>query len=305
MFCESIVIEATTQLRSCGLAQPRREAELIVAHVLNCQPIDLLKKNNTHLSAATIKKIKTCLQQRTKGQPLAYIVGYKYFYKHKFYVNPHVLIPRPETEILVDEALKFINTNELRLIDLGTGSGCMGLSLLKEQPTLQLLAVDVCPQALQVARYNAQHMFNTSTPGAAAYKLSNAPQQNIYFIQKDAAQLQARDLPPHWKGQCDLIVANPPYVDKKNTCTQKQVVQYEPHKALFAKHEGLEYIQAWSQTAQRLLRPGGAWIFEMAYHHSPHLPQLFANLKSLTWHSTLKDLAGHKRVALAIQKSDA
>ena len=118
-----------------------------------------------------------------------------------------------------------------------------------------------------------------------------------YFLQKNAAQLEACDLPSAWQGRCDLVVANPPYVDAKSSCLQADVIQYEPYKALFAGQEGLEYIVSWSKTAQKILRRGGLWIFEMAYDHGPKLKSVFASL-DFKAQGVFKDLAGHDRVAV-------
>lgn len=184
------------------------------------------------------------LSRLTEGEPIQYVLGYTEFYGRRFNVGPEVLIPRPETEQIVSEALKAVRDREApRVLDLCTGSGCIAWSIKKERPSAQVTAVDISPEALATAR--------GQFPG------DDAP----VFLQADVLDTQA----PFPYGEFDLIVSNPPYVtESEKALMRRNVLDYEPPLALFVSDEDpLVFYRAIALWAQRMLKAGGTGIVEI------------------------------------------
>lgn len=191
------------------------DASLIVSHVLNTTRAYLITHSDRKLTAKQISEIKKLYKKRYQHYPLAYLVHNKEFYGRKFYVNHYVLIPRPETEAIIESALKLKNIKNV--LDIGTGSGNIAITLKLENPQLKITASDISKRALKVAQKNAQKYL-----------------ANIKFVQSNLFQKV--------RGKYDLIIANLPYVNKKWEWNSKEL-KYEPKKALYADDNGLELIK--------------------------------------------------------------
>ena len=186
------------------------------------------------------KPLETAIQELKKGIPVQYIVGNVNFYGYEFNVNRDVLIPRFETEELVDYILKYaknFSKQELNILDLGTGSGCIAITLKKELPSAHVTAVDISKEALEVAQKNATEL--------------NA---DVTFLESDMLE--------NVKGKFDIIVSNPPYIRNDEKIDPK-VFQYEPHLALFAKHDGLYYYEQILSKASSYLNSSFLIAFEI------------------------------------------
>ena len=252
----------------------RLETERLLAKALGCTASELFQNENIDLTPKQVQWLEEAVVRRSNGEPLAYILGTQGFYKHDFIVRPGVLIPRPETELIVEKAFHAFGKNPPALIaDLGCGSGCIGISLLKEWPNAKLIAFDRSPIALEVARENAK-----------ALKVDD----RCKFIEGTVESKPRRE-------EFDLIVANPPYVDEADTRVEESVRKYEPREALFASQNGLGAIFAWSEWASIALKRGGVWIVEIGAGQSEpvkvKLDEIgFAKIDPET------DLAGHVRI---------
>jgi len=233
--------------------------------------------------ATTPEKIPALLERRLKGEPLAYLLGEKGFYKDIFEVCPGVLIPRPETELLVEKGLEFLKTTKAaqpKIFDFGCGSGCLGLSLLREMPQAVLTGFDVSAVAVEVSRRNARRL-----------QLS----QRASFVQKSIQDLEFQE-------SADLIVANPPYIAPTDPQVEPHVAAYEPHLALYAEENGFHEIRVWSEQAFRLLKANGMFVMEFGFGQEHQVDEI---LQSFGFRPILfyKDLAGVVR-AVSAQKGE-
>ena len=217
------------------------EAQILLSHVLNRPRAYLLAHPEAALSESNLAQFETLLKRRELGEPIAYITGQREFYGLAFSVTPDVLIPRPETELLVELALEHIPQNkQMRILDLGTGSGIIGITLAKLRPLAHLTAVDASREALVIARRNASAL---GTP-------------NITFIESN--WFSALDK----LSRFELIVANPPYVAENDLHLQQGDVRFEPISALTAGPDGLDAIRHIAQTSLRFLHVSGRLLFE-------------------------------------------
>ena len=218
------------------------DTELFLANVLNTTREKILISLKKNLKIKSYNRYKKLVYRRKKNEPTAYILKNKEFWKYKFFVNKHVLIPRPETEIIVEEILKLISLSSTKsILDVGTGSGCIIISLIKERPNCIGTALDICKKALIVAKYNAKmhHIRN-----------------KINFVNIDIDKFQ--------HNKYDFIISNPPYIKKFNLRRLDQSVKFfEPHIALEAGNDGLREIKKLINKSNRLLKINGKLIFEI------------------------------------------
>lgn len=272
-----VLQKTITFFKDKKLDSPRLDAELIFSHVLGIERIQLYAQFNKPLDEAELEKCREAVRRRAKGEPVAYIVGYKWFYQSQFMVDANVLIPRPETELIVEEVLKFVEKNKIekpRLLDLGAGTGCIGFSIVselrKKNVEAAVVSVEKSQGAFAVLEKNKEHL-----------KLQDYAQ----LIHSDAMTVPLKDL-----GEFDIIVANPPYIDRDDKEVAPGVKSFEPHQALFAEQHGYQDIFNWSQYVFPSLKAGGLMIFEMGYTQGEKSLQHFKNLgfKNAV---VLKDLA--------------
>lgn len=270
---------------------PRLDADLIISSVLSCRREDLYIKNQEQISSESLAQIFERTKRRALGEPMAYILGEKSFWKSSFDVESGVLIPRPETEGIVEKTLEWIKSQEdlqglgreVRGLDVGTGSGCIAISLLQEVPNLKMWAVDISPVSKRVSLKNAK-------------KLGVDPR--FLFQEADASRLTEildKNL------RFDFVVSNPPYISKSDPDVQESVRRFEPHEALFAEQDGLEKIESWSRQAGHFLRPGGFWIFEMGHQQSEEAQKCVQSLGLFNRITSYQDDSGRDRFVTAIK----
>jgi release factor glutamine methyltransferase len=261
---------------------PRLEAEILLAEALQCPRIMLYTQFDQVPPQDAIDKFRKWVKQRTAGEPVAYIVGHKEFYSLRFFVNSHVLIPRPETEYVVVaavEAAKSIAQRPLRILDIGTGSGCIAITLAKHLGDCKIAAIDISPEALEVAKQNAH---------------THQVTDKIRFLQGDLYQAL-----PNGSAPVQLIVSNPPYIGTDEVGTvEKQVRDFEPEVALFGGPKGMEVIERLVTQAPAHLQPGGYLIFEASPFIMDACLELVRN-NGFEQPSVIKDLDGHRRVLVA------
>lgn len=218
------------------------DSELLLADVLKFSREKLLINLNYKIKKKKFHKFKKSLLRRKNNEPIAYILKKKEFWKHTFFVNKDVLIPRPETEIIIDELLKEIGLESSKyLLDVGTGSGCIIISILKERSNCAGTAIDISQKALNVAKYNAK-----------IHQIQN----KINFINID--------IDKHIYNKYDFVLSNPPYINKfELNRLDSNVKSYEPHLALEAGVDGLNLIRKLILKSKILLKKRGKLIFEI------------------------------------------
>lgn len=276
------ILEWTTGfLKQKGVESPRLEAELLLAHARQCQRIRLYTDIDDELSEAERTQMRESVQRRARREPLAYIIGTREFYGRSFEVGKGVLIPRPETEILVDACLEHIPREEPQLIaEVGFGSGCIAVTIARQRPQCRVMATDLSPRAMEIATLNV-HKLNVA----------------------DRVKLLAGDvLEPLLDGgvQFDGLISNPPYIrEDERESLQPEVVQHEPPEALFAGHDGLDIVRRIAADASKILKPGGFILLEL---DPAQCETVAALLQESGFRSTAirRDLSGTSRIVEGI-----
>jgi release factor glutamine methyltransferase len=276
------ITRAAARLAAHRIENSRLDAEVLLSHILGRDRAWLLAHYPDELDFRSERSYDLVLDRRAVREPLQYITGSQEFWGLPFWVTPDVLIPRPETELVVETALALLqNVAEPTLIDLCTGSGCIAVSLAQDRPQARVFAVDRSEAALSIARENARR--------------NRAAQ--IRFLAGDLfAPLEELDL----AGRADIITANPPYVRSGELATlQPEVRDFEPEMALIAGPRGTEISELIISGAPAYLRPGGSLIMEMGIGQAEELRNLAADAGSYSAVNILKDLSGIERVVAA------
>lgn len=254
------------------------DAEVLLAHVLQKPRVYLHAWPEAELSQEQETQFLNIISQRAAGRPVAYLTGQREFWSLNLAVTPDVLIPRPETELLVERTLAILPENEvLRVADLGTGSGAIAIALAHERRHWRLYAIDRSIRCVELAQGNARRL------GI----------DNLCFINADWSTALAN--------QCfDAIVANPPYVADRDPHLQQGDVRFEPASALTSGPQGLDDLRRLTEDAPRVLKPGGWIVLEHAMEQAAEIHKLLNNM-AFTSISTTRDLAGLERVSCAQQ----
>ena len=274
------ILQKTTQFfRDRGFETARLDTELLISSGLGWERMKLYLNYEYPLTEDELNKCRALVKRRTTGEPIAYILGKRDFYNHSFQVTPAVLIPRPETEQIVETAIPWLKLSETqRIVDLGTGSGCIGLSLLAELAEARLLAVDVSAEALLVAKLNAEQL---------------GVSDRATFLHLDAGALTLAQVEEALGGAADAVVANPPYIANNDPAVEANVKKFEPQSALFSEDEGLQHIRDWTAVAKAVVRADGFAMFEIGYQQGAAALEIFA--AQFAEVQIDKDLSGHDR----------
>lgn len=247
---------STEYLEKKGIESPRLNAELLLSEILKCSRLDLYLKYDQPLKEDEINKYREWIARRGKHEPLQYIIGAVEFYGLKFKVDHSVLIPRPETEILVETIINQIKVKSSPIIlDIGTGSGNIAIALAKNLPNSKILAVDISERALNVAKENAE-----------IYGMN----EQIEFIKKNIFNESLfKDL------RFDVVVSNPPYVSSYDYQTlQKEIINYEPKSAVTDNDDGLSFYRRITQIANKYLNPNGKLFYEIGKDQSKNIYEI-------------------------------
>lgn len=251
---------------------PALDAEVLARHVLGWDRARWLADNRGEAPSDFAAAFSRAIDRRAAGEPVAYITGTREFWGLDFEVTPAVLIPRPETEVLVDEALRWIDAGGAgRVADVGTGSGCIAIALAHSRPAITVVATEISDDALAVARRNAARH---GVADRIAFRLAPGLDE---------------------VGEVDLVVSNPPYIGRQDAAAvMKDVIDFEPHTALFADGDGLDVIRALLAEVRRRTPPP-ALLFEFGGAEAPVRAAVAAS--GLTLAAVTRDLAGLPRVA--------
>ena len=263
-----ILNKSIDQLKKYNIENPQLNAELIISHVLDMNKANLYLNSKDILDNEKSDIIEQFIIRRTKHEPLQYILGETEFYGCKIKVNPDVLIPRPETELLVE---KLVQENVNSILEIGTGSGAIAIALAKQMKNVQIEATDISEKALNTARQNAE--------------LNNV---SINFIQSDIFE--------NIKNKYDIIVSNPPYISKKEYDNlAPEIKDYEPEISLLAEEEGLFYYKKILANAKDYLTDIGKIYFEIGYDQAEKIKEI-AKEHCFNDINVFKDLNGFDRI---------
>ncbi|MDQ6992284.1 MAG: peptide chain release factor N(5)-glutamine methyltransferase [Mariprofundus sp.] len=274
MNIRTLLRESAEKLMQAGCDAPRLDAELLLMHLCSCSRTDLIIRANDKLTELVQAHFSSLLQRRIKREPLAYIIGEKEFWSRAFYVNPDVLVPRPETEHLIEAVLTCLPDPQqhYHFCDIGTGSGCIAITLAAEYPQTIVTAMDISAASLKIAQRNAATLNVTA---------------RIRWHQGDMLQpLTAED------GLFDIIISNPPYVTASEMYELEPELSLEPRHALTDESNGLKFLTTILQNAPVYLKQGGYIIVETGSCGLPSTPP------TLILKQEIYDLAGLLRGAI-------
>ena len=273
MKLEIAISNAYKNLKNNNIKSALLDSELLMSNVINKSREFIILNLDKDISEKQFENFQNLVNQRLKGQPIAYLLNKKFFWKYEFFVNKNVLIPRPDTEVIIEQILKiYKNKNNINFLDIGFGSGCISLSILKERRDFRAVGVDISNDALKVCKINA-------------YKLGV----------KNRIKLFNSDIDNFSLGKYDLIISNPPYIKNLDLkYLEEEVKKFEPKLALDGGLDGISEIRKLIKKSSELIKYGGKLILEIAYNQKQEVKQLLER-NGFYINSVVKDLAKNDR----------
>jgi release factor glutamine methyltransferase len=273
MNIQSAVIEGTGVLKNKSITSAQLDTEILMAKALGKSREYIILNYDKVLDIENLKYFKKLVHERSTRKPIAYLLNKKFFWKSEFYVNKNTLIPRPDTEIIIEQILKVTeHKNNLKILDIGIGSGCILLTILKERKNFYGTGIDISKDSLKVSKINAKKLF---------------VEERIKFYKSDVDKFD--------QGKYDLIVSNPPYIKKNNLkYLESDVLKFEPKIALDGGLDGLSVIRKVIKKSSELLKKNGKFILEIGFDQKSKVIKLLKN-KGFYINSTIKDFAKNDR----------
>lgn len=251
-------------------------SRILIQYVLKIDRNKLIINKNDNVDINKENEYKEYIEEIIKGKPVQYITNNQEFMRLNFYVDENVLIPQPDTEILVEEVIKSIDIKEnIEILDMCTGSGCIGISLAKNIENTKVTLVDISKEAIEIAKKNA---------------IQNGVENKVTFIQSDMFE--------NVKGKFDIIVSNPPYIKTDIIQTLDKQVQNEPHIALDGGEDGLDFYKILINEAHKYLKKDGKIFLEIGYDQKQEIESLAKQSKHYKKIETIKDLSQNDRVII-------
>ena len=277
MNLEIIINSAYQDLKKSNIKSALIDSEILLSQAINKSREFIILNSNYDVSEKEYQYFKEMVNQRLRGKPIAYITGKKFFWKDEFLINEKVLIPRPDTEIIVEQVLEiFKNKTKINFLDIGIGSGCILLSILKERKDFRATGIDISNYALKVCKINA-------------YKLGV----------KNRIKLFKSDIDKFNKEKYDLIISNPPYIKNLDlTYLEKDIAKFEPKIALDGGLDGISEIRKLIKKSSELIKNNGKLIIEIGYDQKDEVKQLLRK-NSFYVNSVEKDLANNDRCIIS------
>tara|TARA_B100000035_G_C20982406_1_gene546083 strand:+ start:306 stop:1145 length:840 start_codon:yes stop_codon:yes gene_type:complete len=277
MKLETAIYNASQNLKKNNIKSALLDSELLMANVINKSREYIILNMNKEISKKDLDNYQNIINQRSDGKPVAHLINKKFFWKHEFFVNKNVLIPRPDTELIIEQVLKiYKNKNKINFLDIGFGSGCILLSILKERRDFKATGVDISNEAYKVCKINAK-------------KLGLQTRVKLYNSDIDKFSL----------GKYDLIISNPPYIKNFDLkYLEKEVKMFEPKLALNGGLDGISEIRKVVKKSSELIKKGGKLILEIAYNQKKEVKKLLKE-NGFYINSVVKDYANNDRCIIS------
>ena len=273
MNIQSAIIEGTSVLKDKSILSAQLDTEILMAKALGKNREYIILNHNQVLDIKNLDYFKKLVNERATKKPIAYLLNKKFFWKDEFYVDKNTLIPRPDTEIIIEQILKVTkNKNYLKILDIGVGSGCILLTVLKERKNFYGTGIDISKNSLEISKLNAQKLIVS---------------ERVKFYESDVDKFV--------KGKYDLIVSNPPYIKNSNLkYLESDVLNFEPKLALDGGIDGLSVIRKVINKSSDLLKKNGKFILEIGFDQKNKVIKLL-NKRGFYINRALKDLAKNDR----------
>jgi len=277
MNIENILNKSASILKENKIANPYLDSEILLSKSINKNKKHIILNPKEILKSKHLNNFNDLIERRKKGEPIAYLINKKEFWKNEFYVNRNVLIPRPDTELIIDQVLKIYSKySQLQVLDIGTGSGCILLSILKERVNFHGTGIDISKKSINVSKFNAKKL-----------KLTN----RVKFYNSDVDNFEI--------GKYDLIVSNPPYIELLNLkYLEKNVVNYEPKLALNGGFDGFVKIRKVISKASTLIKKNGKLILEIGFNQKNKVKKIL-HKEGFYVNETLKDYGENDRCIIS------
>jgi len=277
MNIENILIEGTNTLKQSCVSNPQLDCEILLSNSINKDKKYIILNPKQILNDEQLSDFKSLIERRKKGEPIAYLINKKEFWNNEFFVNKDVLIPRPDTELIIEEALKIYSKNtHLQVLDIGTGSGCILLSILKERKYFHGTGIDISKKSINVSKFNAKKL-----------NLEN----RVKFFHSSVDNFTV--------GKYDLIVSNPPYIELVSIkYLEKNIVNFEPKLALSGGFDGFSKIRKVINKANSLIKKNGKFILEIGFNQKNKVKEILKQ-KGFYINKAVRDYGNNDRCIIS------
>jgi len=277
MNIENILNEGRDILQKNKISNPQLDSEILLSISIKRDKRHIILNPKELLNLKQLRKFKSLIERRKKGEPIAYLLNKKEFWKDEFFVNKDVLIPRPDTELIIEQVLKIYSKEvQLHVLDIGTGSGCILLSILKERPNFYGTGIDISKKSINVSKFNTKQL-----------NLTN----RVKFFHSSVDNFKI--------GKYDLIVSNPPYIESLNLkYLEKDVVNFEPKLALSGGFDGFSKIRKVISNAKTLIKKNGKFILEIGFNQKNKVKKILEK-EGFYVNKAIKDYGNNDRCIIS------
>ena len=277
MNIENVLSEGVSVLKKNKISNPRLDSQILLSEIINKDKKHIILNPKEILNTKQLKKFKDLIKRRKKGEPVAYLINNKEFWKDEFYVNKDVLIPRPDTELIVEQVLKiYPKQSQLQILDIGTGSGCILLSILKERINFYGVGIDVSNKSINVSKFNAKRL-----------KLNN----RVKFFHSSVDNFRI--------GKYDIVVSNPPYIKLLNfKYLDKDVINFEPKLALSGGFDGFSKISKVISKTKNLIKKNGKFVLEIGFNQKNKVREILKK-EGFYINKSIKDYGNNDRCIIS------
>jgi release factor glutamine methyltransferase len=277
MNIENILEEGIKTLQKSKIYNPQLDSEILLSSSIKKDKKHIILNPKEFLKTEETEKFKNLIERRKKGEPIAYLIGKKDFWKDEFFVNKDVLIPRPDTELIIEQVLKiYSKESQLQVLDIGTGSGCILLSILKERPNFYGTGIDISKKSINVSKFNAKQL-----------NLTN----RVKFFHSSVDNFKI--------GKYDMIVSNPPYIESLSLkYLEKDVVNFEPKLALSGGLDGFSKIRKVINKSKNLIKENGKFILEIGFNQKNKVKKILKE-EGFYVNKAIKDYGNNDRCIIS------
>ena len=277
MNIRTILNEGIEILKKNKISNPQLDCEMILSNSIKKDKKHIILNPKEHLNSEQTNTFKNLIERRKKGEPVAYLINSKEFWKDEFFVNKDVLIPRPDTELIIEQVIKiYSKDSQIKVLDIGTGSGCILLSILKERPNFYGTGIDISKKSINVSKLNAKQL-NLTT--------------RVKFFHSSVDNFKI--------GKYDLIVSNPPYIELFNLkYLEKDVINFEPKLALSGGFDGFSKIRKVINKAKTLIKKNGKFILEIGFNQKNKVKKILKE-EGFYINKTIRDYGNNDRCIIS------